>query len=100
MLAYDLYLNGDRSEWILMDRYRDSDAAMEHAANLGLDFADVRAVMHDAGPALIGLGRGARRGGGRTSRCRASCAERTPGNSALDVILIQPYGCMCADRPA
>jgi len=34
-LAYDLYLNGDRSECMFVERYRDSEAAMEHAANLG-----------------------------------------------------------------
>ena len=34
-LAYDLYLNGDRSECMVIERYRDSDAAIEHAANLG-----------------------------------------------------------------
>ena len=34
-LAYDLYLNGDQSECMFIERYRDSDAAMEHAANLG-----------------------------------------------------------------
>src|SRR6185436_2136720 len=34
-LAYDLYLNGDQSECMFIERYRDSEAAMEHAANLG-----------------------------------------------------------------
>ena len=33
-LAYDLYLNGDQSECMFIERYRDSEAAMEHAANL------------------------------------------------------------------
>ena len=31
-LAYDLYLNGDQSECMFIERYRDSEAAMEHAA--------------------------------------------------------------------
>ena len=34
-LAYDLYLNGDQSECMFIERYRDSEAAMAHAANLG-----------------------------------------------------------------
>ena len=34
-LAYDLYLNGDQSECMFIERYRDSAAAIEHAANLG-----------------------------------------------------------------
>lgn len=34
-LAYDLYLNADQSECMFIERYRDSEAAMEHAANLG-----------------------------------------------------------------
>jgi quinol monooxygenase YgiN len=33
-LQYDTYFNGDRSECIIIERYRDSEAAMEHAANL------------------------------------------------------------------
>jgi hypothetical protein len=33
-LQYDLYLNGDQSECMFIERYRDSEAAMEHAANL------------------------------------------------------------------
>ena len=34
-LQYDLYLNSDQSECMFIERYRDSEAAMEHAANLG-----------------------------------------------------------------
>jgi quinol monooxygenase YgiN len=34
-LQYDLYLNEDQSECVFIERYRDSEAAMEHAANLG-----------------------------------------------------------------
>ena len=40
-LAYDLYLNGDQSECMFVERYRDSDAAMAHAANVGHLFASV-----------------------------------------------------------
>jgi hypothetical protein len=31
---YDTYFNDDQSECIIIERYRDSEAAMEHAANL------------------------------------------------------------------
>ena len=40
-LQYDLYLNDDQSECMIIERYRDSEAAMEHAANLGHLFAAV-----------------------------------------------------------
>jgi quinol monooxygenase YgiN len=40
-LAYDLYLNGDQSECMVIERYRDSQAAIEHAANLGPLFGAV-----------------------------------------------------------
>jgi quinol monooxygenase YgiN len=48
-LAYDLYLNGDQSECMFIERYRDSEAAIEHAANLGHLFAavlDTVSVVH------------------------------------------------------
>ena len=34
-LQYDIYFNDDQSECIVLERYRDSEAAIEHAANLG-----------------------------------------------------------------
>jgi quinol monooxygenase YgiN len=40
-LQYDTYFNDDQSECIIIERYRDSEAAMEHAANL----ADVSAAV-------------------------------------------------------
>ena len=40
-LAYDLYLNGDQSECMFIERYRDSEAAIEHTANVGHLFASV-----------------------------------------------------------
>jgi quinol monooxygenase YgiN len=40
-LQYDTYFNEDQSECIVIERYRDSDAAIEHAANL----ADVSAAV-------------------------------------------------------
>ena len=40
-LQYDTYFNDDQSECIVLERYRDSEAAIEHAANL----ADVSAAV-------------------------------------------------------
>ncbi len=40
-LAYDLYLNGDQSECVIIERYRDSAAAIAHAQNVGHLFAAV-----------------------------------------------------------
>jgi quinol monooxygenase YgiN len=34
-LQYDSYFNEDQSECVVLERYRDSEAAMEHAENLG-----------------------------------------------------------------
>ena len=34
-LQYDIYLNDDESEAIVLERYRDSDALIEHGANQG-----------------------------------------------------------------
>jgi quinol monooxygenase YgiN len=33
-LQYDTYFNDDHSECVIIERYRDSEAAVEHAANL------------------------------------------------------------------
>ncbi len=33
-LQYDTYFNEDQSECVVIERYRDSEAAIEHAANL------------------------------------------------------------------
>jgi quinol monooxygenase YgiN len=33
-LQYDIYLNDDQSECVVIERYRDSEALIEHAANL------------------------------------------------------------------
>src|SRR5678815_1145631 len=40
-LQYDTYFNDDQSECIVIERYRDSEAAIEHAANL----ADISAAV-------------------------------------------------------
>ncbi len=34
-LQYEIYLNDDESECIVLERYRDSEALTEHLANLG-----------------------------------------------------------------
>jgi quinol monooxygenase YgiN len=34
-LQYEIYLNDDESEGVVLERYRDSEALIEHAANLG-----------------------------------------------------------------
>lgn len=34
-LQYDVYFNDDESESVVIERYRDSEAATQHAANLG-----------------------------------------------------------------
>ncbi len=34
-LQYDIYLNEDESECVVIERYRDSAALMEHMSNLG-----------------------------------------------------------------
>ena len=39
-LQYDIYLNDDQSECIVLERFRDSEALIEHAANLGDDFME------------------------------------------------------------
>src|SRR5262249_51691330 len=40
-LQYDLYLNDDQSECMIIERYRASEAAIAHAANVGHLFAAV-----------------------------------------------------------
>ena len=53
-LQYDLYLNGDQSECMFIERYRDSEAAIEHAANLGHLFAAVLATVSVVHGELLG----------------------------------------------
>jgi quinol monooxygenase YgiN len=33
-LQYEIYFNDDQSEWVVLERHRDSEALIEHAANL------------------------------------------------------------------
>jgi quinol monooxygenase YgiN len=53
-LQYDMYLNDDQSEVMIIERYRDSDAAMEHAANLGDLFEAVLATVSVVHGELLG----------------------------------------------
>lgn len=53
-LQYDIYLNDDQSECMVIERYRDSEAAMEHAANLGDLFAAVLATVEVIHGELLG----------------------------------------------
>ena len=53
-LGYDLYLNDDQTECVVIERYRDSEAAMAHAANLGHLFGDVLAIVTVVHGELLG----------------------------------------------
>jgi quinol monooxygenase YgiN len=53
-LQYDLYLNADQSECMFIERYRDSAAAIEHAANLGHLFDPVLATITVVHGELLG----------------------------------------------
>ena len=53
-LGYDLYLNGDQSECMIIERYRDSEAAIEHAANLAHLFDAVLATVSVVHGELLG----------------------------------------------
>lgn len=44
-LQYDTYFNEDGSECVVIERFRDSDAAMEHAVNLAEVSAEVLAIV-------------------------------------------------------
>ncbi len=53
-LQYDIFLNGDQSECMVIERYRDSEAAMAHAENLGHLFAAVLATVSVVHGELLG----------------------------------------------
>lgn len=53
-LQYDIYFNDDQSECIIIERYRDSEAAMEHAANLADLSAEVLAIVSVVHGELLG----------------------------------------------
>jgi quinol monooxygenase YgiN len=53
-LQYDIFMNDDRSECVVIERYRDSEAAMEHVANLGHLFDAVFATVTIVHGELLG----------------------------------------------
>jgi quinol monooxygenase YgiN len=53
-LQYDTYFNDDRSECVVIERYRDSEAAIEHAANIGDLSAAVLAIVSVVHGELLG----------------------------------------------
>jgi quinol monooxygenase YgiN len=53
-LQYDVYFNDDQSECVVLERYRDSEAAMEHVANLGDLFDAVLATVSVVHGELLG----------------------------------------------
>ena len=53
-LQYDLFLNDDQTECMVVERYRDSEAAMEHAANVGHLFDDILATVSIVHGELLG----------------------------------------------
>jgi quinol monooxygenase YgiN len=44
-LGYDVYFNDDQSECVVLERYRDSDALIEHAEHLGELFGAILATV-------------------------------------------------------
>jgi quinol monooxygenase YgiN len=53
-MQYDTYFNDDQSECIVIERYRDSEAAIEHAANLANVSAAVLATVSVVHGELLG----------------------------------------------
>ena len=53
-LQYDICFNDDQSECMVLERYRDSEAAMEHAAILGDLFGAVLATVSVVHGELLG----------------------------------------------
>jgi quinol monooxygenase YgiN len=52
-LQYDIYFNDDQSECIVHERYRDSEALIEHAAHLG-DIMEAIVATASVSSALLG----------------------------------------------
>jgi quinol monooxygenase YgiN len=52
-LQYDIYFNDDQSECIVHERYRDSEALVEHAAHLG-DLSEAIGATGFVSAALLG----------------------------------------------
>ena len=53
-LQHAVYFNEDESESITLERFRDSDALIEHAANLGSDFMEAIMATGSVSGELLG----------------------------------------------
>ena len=53
-LQYDVFYNDDGTECLVIERYRDSDAAMAHAANVGHLFPAIMATVTLVHGELVG----------------------------------------------
>lgn len=51
-LQYDIYFNDDESECVVVERYRDSEARIEHAANVADLMAPIMATGSVSGEIL------------------------------------------------
>ena len=51
-LQYEIFLNGDESEAIVFERYRDADAALEHFSNISHLMAPIMATASVTGEVL------------------------------------------------
>ena len=52
-LQYNIYFNGDQSECIVLERYRDSEALIEHAEHIG-DLMEAIVATGDVSGELLG----------------------------------------------
>ena len=53
-LQYDIYFNDDQSECIVLERYRDSEALIEHLAHIGGDIMEAIAATGSLSGELLG----------------------------------------------
>jgi len=52
-LQFEVYFNDDESEWIVLERYRDSEALVEHAEHIG-NLNEAIAATGDVSGVLLG----------------------------------------------
>jgi quinol monooxygenase YgiN len=53
-MQYDIYFNDDQSECIVLERYRDSEALIEHAAHIGGDLMEAIVATGTVSGELLG----------------------------------------------
>lgn len=53
-LQYDIYVNDDESACIVLERYRDSEALIEHSANIGGDLMEAILATASVSGELLG----------------------------------------------